>query len=405
MTTTPAGKPARERGTGSVFQRADGRWLAVYPLGTRGGKRLRRTHYSESEKAARQWLRDMLKERRVRTAAEDRFTVSAQITEWLETVAEPSVRPSTLRRYRQIVKHQIEPHIGHVPLSELNAADVRRMLLDLHRGGLSAQSVSHVRAVLRVALELAVADQKIDRNPARYAKGPAVQRAELQVLGIEDARRLLTDCRRILAEPVEGDVPAYDRLAALYIVAIITGMRQGELLGLRWDDVDLEAGTLRIRHALQRVGSGMQLVKPKTEKSQRVISLPAVAVEALRAHRQRERQWRLYMGSAWRGSKLGDLVFTSTLGTPLSGPRVTEQWHRFTDAHELPTVRFHALRHSAASLLMAGGEHPRAVADLLGHSTTRLTLDTYSHVAESMRRGVADRMQAMLGDDADAAPG
>lgn len=394
-------KATRGRGDGSIFQRGDGKWVAVLPLGVRAGKRLRRTKYATSRKDAADWLRDAQKARRQRTATEDKFTVGEQITEWLDTSAAPHVRPSTLRRYRQIVKHQLLPAIGHIPLAELTAADVRKMLLDLHRGGLSARSVSHVRAVLRVALELAVGDDKIDKNPAKYARGPSVKTVEVQYLSVEDARRLLAACPTDAPmDPAElRSVGAAERLGALYVLALVIGARQGELLGLRWQDVDLDAGILHIRHALQRVEGKMLLVEPKTEKSRRTISLAPIAVDALRAHRTRQKAERILLGSSWRGSKLGDLVFTTSIGTPLSGPRVTDLWHRFAQAHDLPQIRFHALRHSAASLHLAAGTPERVVSDLLGHSTTRL-LNVYQHVAKSMQDEAAARMQAVLGEQA-----
>lgn len=418
MTTT---RKPRDRGTGSIFTRADGHVVAVFPIGTRGGKRLRRTYYAKDETDARAWLRERAKERKVRTAKEDRFTVGAQLADWLDTV---EVKPSTMRRYRQIVTHQLMPTLGSGALVELTTSDVRKAMHALHRGGLSPQSVAHCRAVLRTALELAVADRRIEVNPAtgRHAAGPSVAEHETQYLGTADARRLLAAVPdAIPTHPRElPALNAADRLGALWAVALVTGARQGELLGLTWQDVDLDAATVTIRNSLQRDRAGrLTLGDPKTTKSKgRVLPLIPEAVRAMHSHRARMIAERELAGSSWRGAKWdghrilsGDawrgpksavepsaLVFVTTLGTPLNGPRVTDLWHQWTERHELPRVRFHALRHSAATLHLAIGTDPRIVSDILGHSTTRL-LGRYQHVALDLRTEAMAKLGTLLGED------
>jgi integrase len=418
MTTT---KGPRDRGSGSVFTRSDGHVVAVFPLGVHGGKRLRRTYYAKDETDARGWLREQAKKRKVRTATEDRYSVGAQLTEWLETV---EVKPSTMRRYRQIVTLQLMPTLGSVPLVELTTSDVRKAMHALHRGGLSPQSVAHCRAVLRTALELAVADRRIEVNPAagRHAAGPSVAAHETQYLGTADARRLLaavTDAMPTHPRELPA-LGAADRLGALWAVALVTGARQGELLGLTWADVDIEAGTVTIRASLQRDKAGqLTLGDPKTAKSKgRVLPLTPEAVRAMQSHRARMiaecgllgsswrgAKWdgkRILSGAAWRGPKSAvdpaALVFTTGLGTPLSGPRVTGLWHEWADRHGLPRVRFHALRHSAATLHLAIGTDPRIVSDLLGHSTGRL-LQRYQHVALDLRAEAVAKLGILLGED------
>jgi len=197
----------------------------------------------------------------------------------------------------------------------------------------------------------------------------------------EEARRLL-------------DAARGDRLEALYSVALALGLRQGEALGLKWSDIDLEAGILRVRRAAQRIPhQGTQLVEPKTVRSRRTLVTPPVVVSALRAHRSRQIVERLAAGENW--AEL-DLVFASQLGTLADGPNVTHRFHRLLKKAGLPPMRFHDLRHACASLLLVQGVHPRVVMETLGHSQISLTMNTYSHVLPALQREAADRMQAVL---------
>jgi len=183
------------------------------------------------------------------------------------------------------------------------------------------------------------------------------------------------------------------RLEALYTIAITVGLRQGEALGLRWQDVDLDAGSLRVRHSLQRIEGRLQLVEPKTERSRRTVSLPGVVVSALREHRVRQLQERLLAGSRWQES---DYVFTSTIGTPLDGVTVTHRFQETLRRLGMPHQRFHDLRHACASLLLAQGVSPRVVMETLGHSQISVTMNVYAHVIPALQRDAADRMDALL---------
>jgi len=185
-----------------------------------------------------------------------------------------------------------------------------------------------------------------------------------------------------------------DWLGPLFTVAIASGLRQGELLGLRWEDIDLAAGELRVRHALQRIDGKPTLVEPKTTRSRRTINLPAVAVDALRTQRVRQVERHLLLGVRWMGND--DLVFTSTVGTPCNPSNVTHRLQAVLKAAGLPRQRFHDLRHCTASLLLAGGEHPRVVMEVLGHSQIALTMNTYSHVIPAAMKGAASRLDAAL---------
>lgn len=182
-------------------------------------------------------------------------------------------------------------------------------------------------------------------------------------------------------------------MEALYVVALATGLRQGELFGLRWSDLDFAIATLHVRRALVRTPTGFGFAEPKTEGSRRTINLPAVAVAALREHRARQVAERLRVGPAWDD---GDLVFCTTIGTALDASNVTRAFQRHLAAAGIPRRRFHDLRHSAATLLMLQGVSARVVQEMLGHSSVTVTLGTYSHVLPALKREAADRMDDVL---------
>ena len=359
----------RGHGEGTLYQRPDGKWCAQLDLGWREGRRVRRSLYGATR---REVVEKLAAARRAVDAGlqptTDRLTVAAYLEDWLESRRD-KIRPATWRRYAGIVRTHHVPRLGRIPLSKLSPGDVEAMLRDMPG---SARTRHHARAVLRTALARAVAHGLVLRNAAALASAPRVEHREVQSLSPQHVRRLL--------ESVRGD-----RDEALYIVAIATGLRQGELLGLRWSDVDLSGGTLRVCHALQRVDGSLQLVETKTARSRRTVTLPAIALDALRAHR------------AAQDGQIGSMyVFTTATGTPLDGTNVTKRLQAVLAAARLPHVTFHALRHTTASLLLAQGVHPRVVMEQLGHSQIALTMNTYSHVIPVLERDAADRLNAIL---------
>jgi integrase len=210
---------------------------------------------------------------------------------------------------------------------------------------------------------------------------PRSRRYEAPVLTSEGARAVLA--------AVEGD-----RIGPVVVVTLATGMRQGEALGLRWSDVDLDADQLTIRQTLQRAGKRPVYAEPKTSRSRRTIVLPAAAVAALRAQRSRQLHERLLAGSRWQNS---GLVFTSSIGTPMMPGDLTKRLQRLVADAGLPRLRYHDLRHGTASLLTAQGIHPRTIMEILGHSTIAVTMNTYAHVAPALQREAASSLDVVLG--------
>jgi integrase len=357
----------RGHGEGSIYFRADkDRWVGSIDLGWQDGRRVRRSYYGRTRHEVRDRLRLALREAQEGVQpGTRRDTVAAYLAGWLDAM-EGTVRSSTLRRYRQIVTHQLAPYLGRLPLSGLTPADVEAMLRRLSDAELSPRSVHHARAVLRSALAGAVRHGQVSRNVAALAKGPRLEHREIRTLSPDQVRAFLIAVRG-------------HRHEALFTVAVATGMRQGELLGLRWSDVDPIAGTLTVRHALQWVDREARLVEPKTARSRRTVPLPEVAQQALAA---------LPRDSVY--------VFANDAGGPLHPGTVYHALQAALAAGGLPRVSFHALRHSYASLLIAQGVHPRVIMEALGHSQISLTMNTYGHVIPALEREAAERMDALL---------
>ena len=242
------------------------------------------------------------------------------------------------------------------------------------------RTVLHLRAVLRRPLNLAQRWGLVPRNVASLVDAPRVPAYDVRAMAPSQAGAFL--------DTVRGD-----RLEALFTVALAVGLRQGEALGLQWGDVDLSAGTISVHRALQRVDGKLRLVEPKTPSSRRTVPLPPTVLVALRTHRTRQAEERLWAGSRWHDT---DLVFTTTIGTPLDGTNVTHHLHQLLGRAGMPQLRFHDLRHACASLLLAQGVHPRVVMEILGHSSIGLTMNTYSHVIPSLRHEAATRMESAL---------
>jgi integrase len=367
---------------GSIYKRKDGRWAASLNVGWQNGKRQRKCFYARRRSEVQEMLTRALRDQQTGLPpVPEKQTVGQFLHRWLEDCVKPSVRPKTFVSYSQLVRLYLEPDLGRISLAKLGPQQVQAFLNARLTTALSARTVQYCHAVLRSGLNQALQWGLIARNVASLVSAPKVPRAEIQPFTPEQARRFL--------EAIGGD-----RLEALYSVALAIGLREGEAFGLRWSDVDLDAGTLTVRHSLQRIDGKPVLVEPKTARSRRTITLPTVAIVALRRHEVVQQQERLGAGAGWTHHSL---VFCTPTGTPLDPSNVLKRFQRILRRVGLPRLRFHDLRHTCATLLLAQGVHPRLVMDILGHSQISLTLDTYSHVIPTMRREVATKMDEILG--------
>lgn len=299
---------------------------------------------------------------------------------WLDATR-PTLRENTWVRYEQYVRLHAIPALGTIELTKLTPQHLQRLYTDRLAAGASPTTVHHLHAALHKALDQALRWNLVVRNAASLVDPPRNRHFEITTLSPEQARAFL-------------DAATGDRLEALYVLALTTGMRQGELLGLRWADVDLDAAALHIRGSLQRLDGVLVVAETKTNRSRRQVVLTPSAVSALRHHRAAQAEQRLRLGAAWRA---GDLVFTNEVGNPIGASCLLRVWFRpLLKRAGLPAIRFHDLRHSAATLLLAQGTHPKIVAEMLGHSRIGTTLDLYSHVTPTMQREATLAMEAIL---------
>lgn len=315
--------------------------------------------------------------------ANDKITMGKFLDQWLEESAKPSIRRLTYDSYDRIIRIHIKPELGHLKLAKLTPQHVQSFMNLKLREGASPRYVQYFHAVLRRALSQAYKWGMVPRNVAKLVSPPQVKRPEIVPLTPAQSR--------VFLQAAKGD-----RLEALYSVAIALGLRLGEALGLKWDDIDFEAGTLRVCNSLQRVkGGGWMLVEPKTARSRRTIHLPKATSQALREHRKRQVSERLLSGDRWQEH---GFVFTTIKGTPLLGWNIAKRSFKpLLKKAGLPNIRFHDLRHTAASLLLAQGVQPRVIMETLGHSSISLTMDVYSHVMPLMKQDAAEKMDEILG--------
>lgn len=401
-------------------------------LGWRDGKRRSKTIYGRTRRAVGEALRHALKAaERGTLVGDERQTVPEFLARWLNDVARTRVRPRTLDGYEAAVDRHIRPHLEHVRLTKLTPQHLQAWMATLETNGVSAGRRRYARVVLRMALNTALRWRLVTMNAATLIDAPRTTSREIRPLNPDEARALLDACRA-------------HKLDALLTVALACGLRLGEALGLQWGDVDLDAGTLQVRRAVQRFGgsatarrpllaerkrllaalkatprtrdaaeararlnaelqatrqaiakvkTSVQVTEPKSVRSRRTIALPGVVVTALRSHRVRQLEARLVAGGRWQDR---GFIFTSAIGTPLEPRNMTRQFKALLVAAALPNIRLHDLRHSCATLLLAQGVNPRVVMETLGHSQVSLTLNTYSHVLPALQRDAAAKMDAIL---------
>lgn len=376
--------PRRPPGDPKPFQRKDGRWQIDVQVGHGSREhRVRRSLYGSSAKEVLDRRDELLRRRKLGLGPiDERLTVATYLNAWLDGLT--GLRPRTIDSYRATVDHHLIPQLGTTSLVELAAADVRRAVRRIE-AGTGTRTAAYAVTVLRIALGVGVRDRILERNVAADVRRPVADVPDRVFLDAAAARELLAAVRG-------------DRLEAFYVVAIATGLRRGELTALGWSEVDLEAGTLRVTRTLTyRPGDAYEFGPPKTRRSARTVRLPAIAVDALRAHQQRQRLERLAAGPGWRDDwKSTNLVFTTKHGGPIAGSTLSHALHRHLATAGLPRQRIHDLRHAAASILTEAGIDQPFVQELLGHSDAATTR-RYSHVRPTSTT-TRDAMDAALAE-------
>jgi integrase len=349
---------------GSVFQRADGRWVAKY----KDAHGTWRYIYRKTKAEARQALRQALKDRD-EGISPNKLTVSAFLDSWLEDVRD-GVSYRTWLNHECIVRLHLKPAIGAKRLARLSPKDIHGLYKDKLAEGLSRGRVRKIHVTLNRALKDAVRWRYISRNPAAEVTPPQEYRREMDVLSVQQVKQLLSAARD-------------DRLEAAYVLPATVGLRQGECLALRYEDIDFDKGTLKVRRTVWR----NNVYPPKTPHSRRTIKLPRIALGALKRHRDNN-------GGATEG-----WLFPTKHGNPVDAHNfIHRPWKRMLRKAGLPeTTRYHDLRHGAASLLLSQGVPVPAVSSYLGHRDSSITLSIYAHMVDGMDGMAAQGMDDVLG--------
>jgi integrase len=367
---------------GSIYQRRDGRWVGVLHVGYGGGRRERKSYYGTTRpEVASKLANAIANHNKGLRPVPERQRVRDYLESWLNDTARRSIRGTTFAGYERMIRLHINPIIGDLRVARLAADHLDNLYTQLLDKGLAPKSVSLIHALLHRALSHAQRRGAVAVNAATNVDPPRIPNREFQALSADEAVHLL-------------DASRGDRLHALYVVALTCGLRQAELLGLRWRDVDLDGAVLAVRQQVYRLAGEWVFSEPKTTKGRRTISLSAMAVEALRQHRVRQAEERLRVGADWQDY---DLVFPNHLGRPIEKQNLMRRSFRpLLGRAGLPPMRFHDLRHSAATLLLAEGVHPKVVQERLGHSTIAVTMDVYSHVMPTLQKDAAERLDRLL---------
>jgi integrase len=356
----------RGNGEGSVYRRKDGLWVGQYRVQTPSGAKTKYI-YSKSRKDAATKLVKAIADRDSGFVFDsESLTVGQYLDRWLDAIR-GTVRERTWKRSEEIVRLHLVPSLGKTRLDKLSSFQLQSLYSSKLDSGLSARTVRMIHTTLHKALKSAVNWSLVPRNVTEAVSPPREQVKEINPLNEEQVKRLL--------KTVRGD-----RLEALYVLGIHTGLRSGELLGLRWEDLDLQAGTLQVKRT---VFNG-RVEAPKTVKGRRSIKLTQTSIRALQEHQT-----------------VGEWVFCTRLGTPLSVHNLhNRSWKPLLKKTGLPLdTRFHDLRHTCASLLLTKGVHPKIVQEMLGHSSISITLDTYSHVLRNLQGEAVRAMEDIFKDD------
>ena len=374
----------RANGEGSIRKRKDGRWEGRYVVGHDPvtGKMISRNVLGKTQAQVKEKLRTAIENsKRLNYTRTGKYTVGQWMDEWFEAYAKVKVRPSSHQTYKGYIENHIKPNIGDIPIEKLTSLQLQkfyRLLLTEGRipriesekqpKGLSAKTVRNINQVISSAMDMAVRHKLILTNPTEGCELPKVEHREMKTLPAEQLGAFLREAK-------ESGV--YE----LYYMELATGLRRGELLGLKWEDVDLQNGIIHVRRQVARVDGEVKELPLKTKNSYRNISISQDAVAMLtemEAHRS------------------SDYVFPSSTGGPISPDSVNNMLHRVLKRAGLPSIRFHDLRHTFATLALQNGVDIKTVSGMLGHFSAGFTLDTYAHVTTSAQKEASRTMGKVL---------
>jgi len=390
----------RGNNEGTISKRQDGKWCAVITLGIdEDGKQKRKFYYGKTRQEVAEKLNQAINDVKKGTFVPINKVATAEwLKEWLNVYKKSSIGPSTFMDYEYLIRIHINPIIGKVLLKDLRPEHLQKLYNEKSTsgkvdgsGGLSSSSVRHIHIVLHQALRQAVRNNLIPRNVSECLELPQLKKATVKAFTVENQMKFLA-------------VLAGERLRAAFITALGTGVREGELLALRWEDVDLKAGTIRIEQTVRRCRinfeknspAKIKLIfgSPKTDAGRRSIPLPEGVLIELIAHRKRQLIEKLAAGEIW---EMSGLVFTTELGKVIEPRNFLRKYYKLLKNADLYHLKFHAAsRHTFATRLLEANEHPKVVQELLGHASIVLTLDTYSHVLPEIKQAAAAKLNFLF---------
>lgn len=358
-----------------------GPWIGSYVVGWRDDKPIRRKVSGRSKTAANRKLQDLIDQHRSGNLPTGKVpTVEQWLNVWLEQIAPSRVRPTTMQTYRNRVRNRLIPALGYHRLDRLHPDHIEKAWRELiHERGFSSGSVLVDHRILSRALTVAEQRGYIKSNPARLIDAPKAENAEPDVLTLAEAKKVLAVVENL------------KRNSARWGVALSLGLRPGEALGLRWDDVNLDEGTILVRHTLSRLPKrGLVLGPAKSKSGHRLLVMPDPLARQMKAHRLAQNAERLAAGSQWHSTEAGGYVFAHPDGRPIDPYADRKAWHELTKTAKVRGVRPYATRHTAATLLLAQGVAPRVAMEIMGHSDLKMTTH-YQHVADELQREAMKR--------------
>jgi integrase len=387
---------AKKRGNneGSITRRPDGRWMAQVTIGRdpQTGKPRRATFYGKTRQEVADKLTKALRDKQQGTfVAPHKLTLGEWLHTWLWEYKKPRLRPNSFDSYERLVRCHLQPALGQIALRDLRPEHLQHFYNQTMQQGLAAGTVRFCHTLLHGALAQAEKHGLLVRNVTTLTEPPRDAHTEMHTL--------------TLAQVTTRLLPAItqDRLCAAIFLAFGTGLRRGEILALRWKDIDQKAGTLEVRQTLVRVknramGAGaartrLLIQEPKTQHSRRTVPIPEACLAALHQHRARQAEERLRLGPAYQDH---GLVFSRSDGTPMDPERLPRTFARLLREAGLSPLRFHDARHTFATLMLELGESPKTVQTMLGHSRVAITLDRYSHVSLELEKKAAAKLNAAL---------
>lgn len=391
----------RGNGEGTIYKRSNGTWCAAVTSGMNPetGKPKRDYFYGKTRQEVAEKLNNTLNNLNQGTYVKpSNITLGSWLDAWLEQYKKTNTRPATYEMYEELMRLHIKPQIGHIPLKDIRPDHIQKLYNDKFKngridgsGGLSAGSIKRMHNLLHGALNQAMKNGLVIRNVSDATTLPKQEKKPIRILSIDEHSNFL--------KALEGE-----RLRALFMLELGTGARLGEILAVRWKDINLDEGSMYVKQSIRRVKTddpGPAKTKlifqtPKTEAGERIIPLPDQIVTELREHSDRQLREKQIAGELYEDY---ELVFCTELGMPIDPRNLRKIFYRISEKAGISGVTFHALRHSYATRLLEANEHPKVVQEILGHSDIAMTLNTYSHVMPEIKKAAAKKINFLFEPD------